>query len=293
MNANDELEPASAPRAVGVQSAASFSEEGTSRLPLWARLSRSEVASFARLVREDLDAHDGDWTRAGFQALLVYRFGVWRMSIRRKLFRAPLSVLWRALFAAVRNFYGIELPFTAKIGRRVIFEHQHGIVVHGATEIGDDCIIRQGVTLGIRRLDRLKDAPVLGKHVNVGAGAKILGNVHIGDHAEIGANAVVLDDVPPHTLAIGIPARNVARDAKARKGRRERLPRSSRAQAPRAPVTALSSGLIASGPGANAPANAAAADGLPSSGAAAGGPAPNGSALNGPASTLAGTRTIY
>ncbi len=268
MNAYDDREPASAPRAIGVHgSDASLSEEGTSRLPLWARLSRSEVATFARLVREDLDAHDGDWTRAGFQALLVYRFGVWRMSIRRKLFRAPLSVLWRALFAAVRNFYGIELPFTAKIGRRVIFEHQHGIVVHGATEIGDDCIIRQGVTLGIRRLDRLKDAPVLGKHVNVGAGAKILGRVHIGDHAEIGANAVVLDDVPAKTLAIGIPARHVPRDVKARKGRRERMPRSSRAAA-----------------------NAAAAEGPPTN-RAAGGSTSNGPTNNGPGSTLAGVRT--
>jgi serine O-acetyltransferase len=207
------------------------------------------VAKFVQLVREDLEAHDGDWTRAGFQALLVYRFGVWRMSVRRKLFRAPLSVLWRALFAAVRNFYGIELPFTARIGRRVIFEHQHGIVVHGNTEIGDDCIIRQGVTLGIRRLDRLKEAPVLGKHVNVGAGAKILGYVLIGDHAEIGANAVVLENVPPYALAIGVPAHNVIRDSKRRGVRREAIPRSSRA----APASTRTSGAAANGPVSNAP----------------------------------------
>jgi serine O-acetyltransferase len=184
-------------------------------------LSRSEVARFFRLVREDLKAHDDDWTRPGFQALLVYRFGVWRMSIRSKLWRAPLSVLWRALFAGVRNVYGIELPFSARIGRRVIFEHQHGIVVHGNAVIGDDCVIRQGVTLGIRRLDRLTEAPVLGRAVNVGAGAKILGRVFVGDHAEIGANAVVLDDVPPHTLAVGVPARHVTRhDGRALRGER-------------------------------------------------------------------------
>jgi serine O-acetyltransferase len=180
-------------------------------------LSRSEVARFMSLVREDLKAHDGDWTRAGFQALLVYRFGVWRMSIRSKLWRAPFSVLWRALFASVRNFYGIELPFTARIGRRVIFEHQHGVVVHGNAQIGDDCIIRQGVTLGIRRLDGLTEAPVLGRGVNVGAGAKLLGHIVVGDHAEIGANAVVLDDVPPHALAVGIPARLVTRKDVTRK----------------------------------------------------------------------------
>lgn len=174
-------------------------------------LSWPEVARFWSMVREDLDAHDGEWSRPGFQALLVYRFGVWRMGVKPRLLRAPLSVLWRMLFAAVRNFYGIELPFTARIGRRVVFEHQHGIIVHGSTRIGDECIIRQGVTLGIRRLDRLKEAPVLGRGVNVGAGAKILGKVHVGDHAEIGANAVVLEDVPPHTLAVGIPAHHVQR----------------------------------------------------------------------------------
>jgi serine O-acetyltransferase len=172
-------------------------------------VSRSEAVRFFQLVREDLESHDGDWTRAGFQALLVYRFGVWRMSIPWRLGRAPFSVLWRALFAAVRNVYGIELPFTASIGRRVVFEHQHGIVVHGNTVIGDDCVIRQGVTLGIRRLDRLMDAPVLGRGVNVGAGAKILGRVVVGDHAEIGANAVVLHDVPAHTVAVGVPAHHV------------------------------------------------------------------------------------
>jgi serine O-acetyltransferase len=180
-------------------------------IPNVPRALRSELAGFIRLVREDLAAHDGDWSRPGFQALLVYRFGVWRMSIRSRLWRAPFSLSSRALFAAVRNLYGIEIPFSASIGRRVVFEHQHGIVVHGNTVIGDDCIIRQGVTLGIRRLDRLTEAPVLGRGVNVGAGAKILGRVIVGDYAEIGANAVVLEDVPPYTLAVGVPAHNVTR----------------------------------------------------------------------------------
>jgi serine O-acetyltransferase len=215
LNDNYDHEPRSGSQAVG-ESAASSSlrdrvRSKTSALEplLGSLLSRSEVVRFFQLVREDLEAHDGDWSRPGFQALLVYRFGVWRMSIPWRLGRAPFSVLWRALFAAVRNVYGIELPFSASIGRRVIFEHQHGIIVHGNTVIGDDCVIRQGVTLGIRRLDRLTEAPVLGRGVNVGAGAKILGRVVVGDHAEIGANAVVLHDVPAHTLAVGVPAHNV------------------------------------------------------------------------------------
>lgn len=167
----------------------------------------SAKPSLWQLIREDFEAHGRDATRPGFQAVAVYRFGVWRMGVEPKPLRAPLSVLYRALYRTVRNVYGIELPYSAKIGRRVIFEHQHGIVVHGETVIGDDCIIRQGVTLGIRSMDRLTEAPVLGKGVNVGAGAVIIGAVHVGDGAAIGANAVVLKDVPAGALAIGVPAK--------------------------------------------------------------------------------------
>ena len=131
------------------------------------------------------------------------------MRIKWRPARMPLSALYRAAFRGVNAIYGIELPYTARIGRRVVFEHQHGIVVHGAAQIGDDCIVRQGVTLGIRTLEQLAEAPVLGKRVNVGAGAKILGDVHIGDGAHIGANAVVLQDVPAGALAVGVPARVV------------------------------------------------------------------------------------
>jgi serine O-acetyltransferase len=158
------------------------------------------------LIREDLAAHGGDWTRPGFKALAAYRFGVWRMGVRPRLLRAPLSVIYRHLYRRARNRYGIELPYSALIGRRVVIEHQSGIVIHGATVIGDDCIIRQNCTFGIRRVDQLTRAPVLGRGVDVGAGAVILGDVKIGDFAKIGANAVVLDDVPSGALAVGVPA---------------------------------------------------------------------------------------
>lgn len=170
-----------------------------------------ETPGFWQLVREDYVAHRRDWTTPGFQALVVHRFGVWRMGLRPKLLRAPFSVLYRALYRSVRNLYGIELPYNARIGRRVVFEHQHGIVIHAQAVIGDDCILRQGVTLGLRNLERLDDAPILGSGVNVGAGAKILGRVHVGDNAVIGANAVVLDDVAPGELVVGIPARPATR----------------------------------------------------------------------------------
>lgn len=158
-------------------------------------------------IQEDWIAHGRDWTKPGFRAVAVHRFGVWRMSLQPKFARAPFSILYRMLYRKVRNTYGIELPYTTQLGRRVVIEHQGAIVIHGYSSIGDDSIIRQGVTLGNRYLDCPFDAPKLGKNVNVGAGAKIFGNVTVGDSANIGANAVVLADVPAGATAVGIPAK--------------------------------------------------------------------------------------
>ena len=165
------------------------------------------LTSFFEQVREDWIAHDRDWTKPGFRAVFTHRFGVWRMSIKSKLFRAPLYLLYGMMSRKVRNTYGIELPYTVKLGRRVIFEHQGCIVIHGYCVIGDDSIIRQGVTLGLRYLDKPFDAPCLGRRVNVGAGAKLFGNIYIGDDVNIGANAVVLSDIPSGCTAVGIPAK--------------------------------------------------------------------------------------
>lgn len=162
------------------------------------------------VLREDLYAHGSDWTRPGFQALAVHRIGRWARQSLPRWVRAPIMLWARAAHVFCRNFYGIELPFSAAIGHRVVFEHQHGIVVHGNSVIGDDCILRQGVTLGIRRMDRLQEAPVLGRGVSVGAGAKLLGYILVGDGALIGANAVVLSDVPARMKVVGAPARPVA-----------------------------------------------------------------------------------
>ncbi len=157
-------------------------------------------------VREDLANHGGDSSLPGFRAVAVHRFGRWCMSERS--WRARLArPVYRFLYRRVRNRYGIELPWSVRLGRGVVFEHQSGIVIHGLATIGDGCIIRQGVTLGIRHLERNDDAPELGEDVNVGAGAKILGAVRVGDAAVIGANAVVVDDVLSRTTVVGIPAR--------------------------------------------------------------------------------------
>jgi serine O-acetyltransferase len=169
--------------------------------------SSQEVLGLWAQIREDWVAHGRDWTKPGFRAVAVHRFGVWRMKVDPKLLRAPLSVLYRALYRRIRNGYGIDLPYTVQLGRRVVIEHQSAIVIHGHSRLGDDCILRQGVTLGNRYLDRPLEAPILGDRVNVGAGAKILGGITLGDDVNIGANAVVLIDIPAGQTAVGIPAR--------------------------------------------------------------------------------------
>ncbi|MEQ8770536.1 MAG: serine O-acetyltransferase [Phycisphaerales bacterium] len=160
----------------------------------------------AAIIAEDWRANGRDWTRPGFRALAVHRFGVWRMTIKWRLARAPLSVLYRTLERRVRNHYGIELPYSVSVGRRVVIEHQGAIVVHGDSVIGDECTLRQGVTLGNRSREHPLEAPTLGVGVDIGAGAKLLGPIQVGDRAVIGANAVVLTDVPAGHLAVGVPA---------------------------------------------------------------------------------------
>ena len=165
----------------------------------------SEPIGLWAQIREDWIAHGRDWTKPGFRAVAVHRFGVWRMK-RPAPLRFFLSRVYRVMFRRCRNVYGIELPYTVALGRRVIVEHQGAIVVHGHCVIGDDCTIRQGVTLGNKNFDRPLDAPRLGRGVNVGAGAKLLGGIVVGDESAVGANAVLTKDLPARHTALGIPA---------------------------------------------------------------------------------------
>jgi serine O-acetyltransferase len=164
-----------------------------------------------RVVLDDFECHGRDWTRAGFQAIALHRFGNWRMTIKSRAIRLPFSAMYKGLEVIVRNVYGIELPYTARVGRAVVIEHQGGIVIHGNAGIGDGTILRQGVTLGNRRLDRPLDAPQIGRNVNIGAGAKIIGDVIVGDGATIGANSVVTRDVPAGAVVVGVPAVEIRR----------------------------------------------------------------------------------
>lgn len=167
----------------------------------------SSFSALCAQIAEDFASHGREWTKPGFRTVAVHRFGVWRMTVKSKILRAPLSILYRWGYRHCRNVYGIELPYTVMLGRRVVFEHQGGIVVHGNSAIGDDCIIRQNCTLGIRRMSELDKAPTLEAGVSVGAGAVILGAVTLGKDSTVGANSVVLSDVPAVSIAIGAPAR--------------------------------------------------------------------------------------
>lgn len=107
---------------------------------------------------------------------------------------------------------GIEIHPAAVIGRRFFIDHGTGVVIGETTEIGDDCTIYQGVTLGGTGKDKGKRHPTLGNNVMVGAGAKVLGPIHIGNNVRIAAGAVVLSDIPDNCTAVGIPARVVRRN---------------------------------------------------------------------------------
>ena len=167
--------------------------------------SEAPEPSIMDLLREDWRTYERDIARQGFWVMCVYRFGQWRYTIRNDLLRKPFSFIYKCLRVFSQILTGIELPCEATIGRRLRIEHFGCIVVSGDAVIGDDVVIRQGVTIGLKRTSE-PGSPRIGNRVDIGAGAKILGPVTIGDDAVIGANAVVLRDVPAGAMAVGVPA---------------------------------------------------------------------------------------
>jgi serine O-acetyltransferase len=138
----------------------------------------------------------------GFHAVLLHR-------LAHKLYRMGLVFPARLVSQFGRAMTGIEIHPGATIGRRFFIDHGMGVVIGETTEIGDDVLLYQGVTLGGTGKEKGKRHPTLGNHVVVGTGAKVLGNIHIGDDVKIGAGSVVVHPVPAHSTVVGVPGRVV------------------------------------------------------------------------------------
>ena len=138
----------------------------------------------------------------GLHAILAHR-------LAHRLFRWGVPLIPRLISQASRFFTGIEIHPGARIGRRFFIDHGSGVVIGETTEIGDDVLLYQGVTLGGTGNERGKRHPTLGNRVVVGTGAKVLGSIRIGDNVKIGAGSVVVHAVPDNSTVVGVPGRVV------------------------------------------------------------------------------------
>lgn len=161
-------------------------------------------------LREDLAAaRERDPAVRGLAELfLVYPglHAIWGHRLAHRMWQVPaLRLPSRVLAHLVRMVTGIEIHPAARIGRRFFIDHGMGVVIGETSEIGDDVMIYHGVTLGGRSLQKVKRHPTIGDGVVIGAGARVLGPVVVGAGAQIGANAVVVRDVPPDAVVVGVP----------------------------------------------------------------------------------------
>jgi len=138
----------------------------------------------------------------GLHALIAYR-------LAHKLYKWHIPLIPRIISYITRIITGIEIHPAAKIGRRFFIDHGEGVVIGATTEIGDDVLIYQQVTLGGTGKEHGKRHPTLGNNVIVGAGAKVLGNIKLGNFVRVGAGSVVVEDVPEYSTVVGVPGRIV------------------------------------------------------------------------------------
>jgi serine O-acetyltransferase len=173
---------------------------------------RPGLRHLLEILLEDLDAahaHDPA-ARTRLEVALGYPgvHAVWVHRLTHRMWHNPALRLAARLVSQLARFLtGIEIHPGAQIGRRLFIDHGMGVVIGATTVIGDDCVLFHGSTLGGRSMSPGKRHPTLGDRVMVGAGAKVLGPVWIGDDAQVGANAVVTKDVPAGCVAVGVPAR--------------------------------------------------------------------------------------
>ena len=137
---------------------------------------------------------------SGFHAILYHRVAHW-------FYNHNMRFIARFISQTGRLLTGVEIHPAVTVGRRLFIDHGSGVVIGETTQIGDDCTIYQGVTLGGTGKDKGKRHPTLGNNVMIGAGARVLGPFKVGDNSKVAANAVVLEEVPPNSTAVGVPAK--------------------------------------------------------------------------------------
>ena len=175
------------------------------------------LSQFLFLVRSDLHRYHGrrsmglfahDFFRnAGFKYSFLMRISAY-LKERRLLW--PLFIVARFFGHRYTFKYGIEIPYTMRIGSGLFIGHFGGIVVSGFAVIGNNCNISHGVTLGQGNRGPRRGYPVIGHHVYIGPGAKVIGKVHVGDNVAIGANCVVTCDIPDGAVVVGVPGRVIS-----------------------------------------------------------------------------------
>ena len=147
-----------------------------------------------------LSAWELFFTSGGLHAIWIYRFA-------HKLWKLKLRTLSRMVSNHAKFFTGIEIHPGAVIGKRLVIDHGIGVVIGETAVIGEDVLIYHGVTFGGKTLDAVKRHPTVGDRVIIGAGAKLIGNITVGNDCAVGANAVVTKDMPAGTVAVGVNAR--------------------------------------------------------------------------------------
>ncbi|MDO4353731.1 MAG: serine O-acetyltransferase [Clostridia bacterium] len=164
-------------------------------------------------LKETIDAYlaRDPAAQSALEVLLLYP-GVKAVQSHRRahwFYEHDMKFIARLISQVSRRRTGIEIHPGAKIGKRLVIDHGMGIVIGETAEIGDDCLIYHGVTLGGTGKDSGKRHPTIGNNVLIGTGAKVLGPFKVGDNSRIAANSVVLGEIPPNSTAVGVPARVV------------------------------------------------------------------------------------
>lgn len=173
---------------------------------------------FLRRMREDMDVvfEQDPAARTYLEVFLTYSglHAIWAHLIAHRLYKWRLYFIARAISQISRFFTGIEIHPGAVIGRRFFIDHGMGVVIGETCEIGDNVTIYQGVTLGGTGHERGKRHPTIGNNALIATGAKVLGNITIGENSKVGAGSVVLKDVPNNSTVVGIPGRIVKQNGK-------------------------------------------------------------------------------